>query len=115
MRLIVEVKKNSAAPSLLEDVRKGLECYMGAPREIRQALGLDWRNVIIRALDNTHTEKGEVLAREQLKRSFREKFAEMLDKVFLVLPLVSKESSVKDIMNLVKKAPAYGLISTEDG
>lgn len=114
-RLIVEVRKKSPVSLFSGDAFTGLGYYVGAPREIRQGLGLDWRNVIISVLNNTHSERGEVLAQDQLRRSFREKFAEMLDKVSLVLPLVNKGSSVKDVMNLVKKAPAYGLISTEDG
>lgn len=114
MRLIVEARKNNTASPFSEAARKGLSSYGGAPREIRQELGLDWRNVIIRALNNTHSDRGEALAEDQLRRSFREKFEKMLDKVFLVLPLVGKESTVKDAMNLVKKAPAYELISTDD-
>lgn len=114
MRLIVEARKNNTASPFSEAARKGLSSYGGAPREIRQELGLDWRNVIIRALNDTHTEEGEASAQERLGGLFLEKFAEMLDKVFLVLPLVGKESTVKDVMNLVENAPAYGLISTND-
>lgn len=113
MRLISEVRKLSQDLTLSEEAQHALWYYALHGDSIRQELGLDWRNAIIRALNEANIIKDTALAREQFKAGFSVKFAEMLDRVFLVMPLAGAEPSVRDVMGTVKKAPAFGIIKTD--
>ncbi len=114
IQLILEAKKKNQEVPLLEGARNGLVWYIGAAHHIRQELGMDWRNAVAQSLKEAGISNNEVLTQEQIRRVFVVKFAEMLDKVLLVIPLSGKNPSIKDVIEVVKKAPSYGLIKTSD-